>query len=181
MLPPTAAPNFVTLTQQYRDLAIEFPKLKGVTLAQWAYESGWGGSGLSAAHLNFAGMKWGNCDAHYGTLCRYGGANYTHFTSLQMFIEAYWHRLDTVSVFKGWRDHAGDPQDFITQITPGWLNGRITVPTGFLLADERTYVNQVMSIRNQRTEELFKWEDKQPPAKGPPQRPASPGWWRWWR
>lgn len=154
-LPLSASKNFVTLVDVLRDMAIEFPALKGVVLAQWAYESGWGQSGLATKHQNYAGMKWGAVDREYGNPLQYGTAKYTEFTCASAFIHAYWHRLDHVGVFDGWRLRAGlaDPMAFLAYITPGWLNGRaFAVP---LTADERVYVANVDSIYRNRTAELF--------------------------
>lgn len=150
----TASKNFVTLSDVYRDLAIEFPSLKGITLAQWAMESGWGQSGLSAKHQNYAGMKWGKVDAEFGGPLQYGNTKYTEFTSPSSFIHAYWHRLDNVGVFKGWRLRAEvGPEAFLTFITPGWLTGRSFATP--LTTPERGYVEQVTGIWTRRTRELF--------------------------
>src|ERR1700704_6205252 len=89
MLPLTASPNFVTLAETYRDYSIVFPKLKGVTLAQWALESGWGMTRLAKQYHNYAGMKWGKIDGAFGEPIMYGGQKYTGFTSPTMFIEGY--------------------------------------------------------------------------------------------
>ena len=41
------------LVEKYKSAVIEFPNLKPVTLAQWALESGRGGSELAKKHFNF--------------------------------------------------------------------------------------------------------------------------------
>lgn len=153
-LPQNATKNFVLLAQQYRDLDIEHPHLKGVTLAQWALESGWGGTKLCAEYGNYAGMKWGSTDAEYGHPVVYGGSKYTWFADLTSFINGYWHRLDHVDMYDGWREHAQTPEDFLSFITPPWLTGRRTTD-GALLPAERMYVREIMDIRNRRTEEFF--------------------------
>lgn len=152
MLPLTATPNFITLAQAYRDFAISFPRLKGVTLAQWAMESGWGMTRLARQYGNYAGMKWGSIDREYGEPVMYGGTKYTSFTTPTTFILGYWHRLSSPA-WRGWEDHAADPQDFISFITPEWLTGRKA--NGSLSTDERKYVRDIMDIRNRRTEEFF--------------------------
>lgn len=153
MLPLTASPNFVTLANAYRDYPIAFPALKGVTLAQWALESGWGMTRLAKQLNNYGGMKWGNIDSAFGAPAMYGGQKYTQFSSLSMFIEGYWNRIEMSPAWAGWQDHMDSPAEFIAFITPEWLTGRKA--DGSLLADESKYVRDVMDIRNRRTEELF--------------------------
>jgi hypothetical protein len=153
-LPLVASKNFVTLAEQYRELPIEFPPLKAITLAQWAEESGWGRTSLADRHLNFAGMKWGAVDADFGSPVMYGQTRYTQFSDLTSFIHAYWHRLDAVSVFDGWRIQADDPVAFVNFITPGWLSGRM--PVFPLTSDERRYTKDIWNICRNRTEEFFR-------------------------
>lgn len=154
MLPQSADKSFVILADQYRDYYLEWPHLKGVTLAQWAVESGWGQSGLSRTHGNYAGMKWGPIDQEFGSPILTGGGKYTAFTSSTTFIAGYWNRLLNASPYTGVRDHTRTAEEFITFITPPWLNGRH--PLGPLQSNERDYVRDIMDIRNRRTEELFK-------------------------
>lgn len=182
-LPLTATKNFGILTDVYRDLPIEYPALKAITLAQWAYESGWGTSNLANKHLNFAGMKWGQVDGEYGTPWLNGNTKWTSFTSLSSFIHAYWHRLDNVSVFRGWHARAtSGPEAFLTYITPGWLNGRAYDLS--LTGDERYYVAQVLDIWQRRTKELFLAQET--PHENPVSEPAQPTapsrswWWPHW-
>jgi N-acetylmuramoyl-L-alanine amidase len=153
MLPLTASPNFVTLAQLYRDYDIAFPKLKGVTLAQWALESGWGSTRLAKQFHNYGGMKWGSVDHMFGEPAMYGGQKYTGFSSPTMFIEGYWNRIMISPAWATWQDHMDSPEDFITFITPEWLNGRKA--DGSLAASERKYIHDVLDIRNHRTEEFF--------------------------
>lgn len=159
-LPLIAAKNFVLLAQQYRDLPIEFPHLKGVTLAQWAMESGWGKTKLAGEFGNYAGMKWGACDAGFGSPVVYGKEKYTWFSDLTSFIHAYWNRLDSVDLYGGWREHAETPETFINFITPPWLTGRRTTD-GALTQPERTYVRDITDIRVRRTEEFFSLATKE--------------------
>lgn len=154
MLPLTATKNFALLAEQYKAHPIEQPALKGVTLAQWAEESGWGQTKLAQVHGNYAGMVWGAVDENFGTPVMYGNRRFTQFTSLTNFIDCYWHRLDNVSVFNGWRDFADTPERFITYIAPGWLSG---TPCGHPLTfAEKRYVRDVLDIRSRRTEEIFR-------------------------
>lgn len=155
MLPHSATSNFVTLADTYRDFSLEWPYLKGVTLAQWAMESGWGMTRLAKTYGNYAGMKWGSIDQHFGAPIIYsGGTKYTAFTSPTMFIEGYWNRVLNASPYAGVRDNMKSAEEFITYLTPPWLTGR----TGHndLSSAERKYVRDIMDIRNRRTEELFK-------------------------
>lgn len=153
MLPQIATKNFVTLSEQYRDYSIAFPRLKGVTLAQWALESGWGKTKLAQVHQNYAGMKWGQVDSLFGSPVMYGGGKYTSFTSPTMFIEGYWNRVLNTAPFNTWHGHVDDPTVFITWITPMWLTGR--KEDGNLLAEERSYIKEVLDIQRRRTEEIF--------------------------
>ena len=50
-----ASQQLLDLAGHYRDKQVEFPGLKGVTLASWILESGWGQSELARKHNNFAG------------------------------------------------------------------------------------------------------------------------------
>lgn len=152
-LPATAQDNFRALLDQYRAMPIEFEHLKAATLAQWGWESGWGKSTLASKYNNFAGMKWGNVDAAYGQPVRLSNGVWTYFPSFTPFIEGYWHRLDNVSVFRGWRGHTSDASDFLVYIAPGWLTGR--APSGALNTQERAYVRNVLSIVTSRTAGLF--------------------------
>jgi hypothetical protein len=179
-LPLTATPTFVILKDVYRDLPIEFPSLKGMTLAQWAFESGWGRSNIASKSLNFAGMKWGQVDSAFGTPLQYGNVKYTQFTSPSAFIQAYWHRLDNVSVFDSWRLRAArGPATFLAYITPGWLNGRaFSVP---LTVQERDYVAQVTSIWRNRTAEIFQGAPAAPDEPEPAVfKDERPYWRRLW-
>jgi hypothetical protein len=152
-LPATATKNFKQLIELYRDLPVDFPHLKAASAAQWAMESGWGKSGLAAKHLNFAGMKWGQVDRTFGVPAIVGGETWTAFPDPAKFIQAYWHRLDNVSVFKGWRDHTKDATDFLVFVTPGWLTGR--APSVPLRPEERAYVRDILSIANGRMAPIF--------------------------
>jgi hypothetical protein len=123
--PVTATEDFRSLAYLYAATDIEFPHLKGVTLAQWALESGWGTSNLARQHRNYAGMKWRKADAQFGNAQPYtahdGRTEYTHFNRNLDFIRAYWNRLDGVSAYAGWRQHTGSPEDFIGFIGPIWV------------------------------------------------------------
>jgi N-acetylmuramoyl-L-alanine amidase len=142
--PATATDGFKTLAALYAVTETEFPHLKGVTLAQWALESGWGTSNLARQHRNFAGMKWRKADAQFGNAQPYtahdGRTEYTHYNRNIDFIRAYWNRLDGVSAYKGWRDHVGSPEDFISFVGPIWVGRGI----------DPNYVKRVLYIYNGR-------------------------------
>jgi hypothetical protein len=137
--PPTATPAFRALAGLYAETDIEFPHLKGISLAQWARESGWGTSNLARDHRNYAGMKWRNTDSQFGSARSYtahdGRTQYTHFNRDIDFIRAYWARLDTAP-YKGWRDHVTTAEDFIAFIGPTWVGRNI----------DPQYVNGVLYI-----------------------------------
>ena len=150
MLPATVAQNFVTLTQVYMELPIEFPHLKAVTLAQWAEESGWGKSDLAKRHMNYGGAKWREYMREFAAPVMYAAhddkTRYCSFASHEMYIRAYWARLDLEPAYEGWRDHTDTPESFLGFIGPIWFG----VPGG-----EDAYVRRVLAIMKNRTQDLF--------------------------
>lgn len=156
-LPKSAGRNFFLLAETYKDHPIEFPLLKPITLAQWGLESGWGKTGLAQRHMNYAGMKWGGgpVDVRYGSPCYYADRQrYVSFTNHDFFIDCYWERLKQVPIYSGWRAAAEQgPLSFLNHITPPWLSGR--KPDGKLTAAERGYVQDILSIAADRTDEIF--------------------------
>lgn len=153
MLPSTAAPTFVELTRVYMELPIEFPHLKGVTLAQWAEESGWGNSRLAQQYFNFGGAKWREYMRPYAAPVMYGAhdgkTRYCWFGSHERYITAYWAKLDLEPAYAGWRDHTQDAESFIRAIGPAWFG----VP-----GEEEAYVRRVLTILDRRTAEIFEPE-----------------------
>ncbi len=109
------------LIETYRAIGIEFPDLKPITLAQWAYHSDFGESALAQAHLNFGGLLFREelrGLAEPVTYTEYGGeATYCRFDSLENFIRGYWSFIDRAP-YEGWRAVAHDPFDFINLIGP---------------------------------------------------------------
>jgi N-acetylmuramoyl-L-alanine amidase len=142
--PASTTENFKALAYLYGSTDIEFPHLKGVSLAQWALESGWGTSNLARQHRNYAGMKWRKADAQFGNAQPYtahdGRTEYTHFNRNLDFIRAYWNRLDGVSAYKGWRNHTATPEDFIRFVGPIWVGQGV----------DAQYVKRVLYIYNTR-------------------------------
>jgi hypothetical protein len=127
-MPRTTALRMRTLIKVYAETDIEFPHLKGITVAQWCIESAWGSSRAAREDGNFAGMKWREGDRKYnGTPSKVHGndgyerVNYTHFSTKTDFIRAYWGRLDEVSAYKGWRKNTQSPITFIGTIGPPWV------------------------------------------------------------
>lgn len=124
-LPPTVHKEFVALIEEYRKAVIEFPHLKGVTVAQWALESGWGGTGLAKRYNNFAGAKWRRYMEPFGVQVQYPAHDglewYTYFHTYASFIQGYWKRLDLEPMYKGWRDHTATPEDYMKFIGPIWV------------------------------------------------------------
>jgi flagellum-specific peptidoglycan hydrolase FlgJ len=115
---------FWQLAQSYQAMAIDHPHLKGVTLAQWALESGFGSTALAKEHLNFAGMKWREVMKPYATSVSYeahdGREDYCKFASVDDFIKGFWARLDLMPPYAGWRDNAKTPESFIGFIAEIW-------------------------------------------------------------
>lgn len=128
-VPLTKLPNdplFSELAAAYSDKKIEFPKLKAVTLAQWAVESAFGRSEIAQRHYNFASLQYlqktKNC--HKVTIEAPGRTTeFCRFASIDAFIEGYWARLDNANAYNGWRDHADDPEAFLDFIAPRWAPG----------------------------------------------------------
>lgn len=112
---------FRKLAESYGRMEIAHPILKGVTLAQWAVESGRGTSDLATKHLNFGGLKWRSEMEGFATKVRYeahdGIADYCAFADLEAFIRGYWRFLER-SPYRGWEAHAGSAVDFIRYIGP---------------------------------------------------------------
>lgn len=150
-LPSTAKPWFKELLDVYYETPIEFEHLKGITAAQWAKESGWGGSALAREHNNYAGAKWRAGLEPYGRPVTYsawdGRDTYFHFNDEASFIAAYWKRFDLLPAYKGWRNHTRTPEEFITFIGPKWL--------GMTPADNARYIKDVLRIYNERTKAIF--------------------------
>ena len=118
-----ASKQLLDLADRYRDAAVEFPGLKGVTFASWILESGWGQSELARKHNNFAGMKYRNEMRRFARKVRYqahdGADDYCAFDTLEDFVAGYWAFLDR-SPYNGWRDRAGDARAFIAFVGPIW-------------------------------------------------------------
>ncbi|MFS8037026.1 glucosaminidase domain-containing protein [Xanthobacter sp. AM11] len=133
-------PLFARLRQALEAMPLSIPdldadtarSLKSIVLAQWAEESGWGTSALSAEHFNFAGMKaLSEVDAILTQLSAQkvwyeahdGFDWYLRFGRLEDFITGYFMFLDR-SPYGGWRAAARrSPHDFIRFIGRVWSNG----------------------------------------------------------
>lgn len=144
MFPSTVKKNFTKLADIYASTPIEFPHLKGITLAQWAIESGWGGTGLAQRHNNYAGAKWRKYMAPFGYQVQYqahdGMEWYTHFHDERMFINGYWARLDLEPMYNGWREHTTTSAAYIKFIGPIWVG---TDPV-----DKARYVRDIIRIHS---------------------------------
>lgn len=142
--PNTVDPVFVSLAETYKKHPIEFPQLKGVTLAQWALESGWGNSSLAAKFKNFAGMKWRTYMADFAQPVKYsahdGVTEYCQFETNRHFIEGFWARLDKESMYKGWRKFTKDGETWIGFVGPIWY--------GLGVDPGKKYVGDVMRIHD---------------------------------
>lgn len=150
-MPRATALRMRSLIKVYAELDIDFPHLKGITVAQWCIESAWGASRAAREDGNFGGMKWREGDRKYGGTPSkvhgndgYERVNYTHFQTKTAFIRAYWGRLDEVSAYRGWRGAASHPRAFIQFIGPPWV---------YYHPEE--YVENVTSIWQKHTRFLF--------------------------
>lgn len=112
---------FRRLATVYLGEAIRYPKLRAVTLAQWALESGRGSSALAREHYNFGGLKWRKEMTPYATKVKYGAQDgedfYCKFATLESFIAGYWAFLNRAP-YSGWEAHVATPEKFIRFIGP---------------------------------------------------------------
>ena len=112
---------FRRLTTVYLGEAIRYPKLRAVTLAQWALESGRGGSVLARDHYNFGGLKWRKEMTPYATKVKYAAHDgedfYCKFATLENFIAGYWAFLNRTP-YSGWEANVATPEKFIRFIGP---------------------------------------------------------------
>jgi hypothetical protein len=119
-----ATEAFAELGKLYANTPIAFPKLKEVTFAQWALESGWGASGLAQVHNNFAGLKWRSPDmVGFATPVEYeahdGKDTYCAFTGLPAFIAGFWHFMAR-DPYKGLENHAESAEGYLDHILPNY-------------------------------------------------------------
>ncbi len=153
-----ASQQLLDLAGHYRDKAVEFGNLKGVTLAGWILESGWGQSELARKHNNFAGMKYRPELKRFAKKVRYqahdGVDDYCAFETIEAFIDGYWAFLDRAP-YRGWRDRAADPAAFIGFVGPIW-------------SQDGAYVGKVLGLI-ERAQAML--EDA--PHPGPSSEPSS--------
>lgn len=94
------------LVSAYKTMDIEFPNLKKVTLAMWAFQSEFGQEPLAINALNFSSLKWdadlekiipGTYKMNYGS---HNGKEllYFQFDSVETFIKTFWRSLDKLPV-----------------------------------------------------------------------------------
>lgn len=127
---------FNQLVKAYAEMAITFPQLKGITIAQWLLESGRGTSRLATDYLNFGGLKWRDEMTGFATPVDYeasdGRDKYCKFNSLEGFIKGYWRFLER-SPYEGWRNNAGSAEAFIRFVGP-------------IYAGDSNYVSKVLNV-----------------------------------
>jgi LysM repeat protein len=127
---------FSQLVKAYAEMTIDFPQLKGITIAQWLLESGRGTSRLATEHLNFGGLKWRAEMAGFATPVDHEASDgldkYCKFASLEKFIQGYWHFLER-SPYEGWRGNIGSAEEFIGFIGP-------------IYAGDSNYVSKVLNL-----------------------------------
>lgn len=121
---------FEALIRTYAEAPIRAPRLKTITLAQWALESGWGSSELARDHRNFAGLKYRArvnagrpADRPLATPVDYlahdGEDTYCAFASLEDFIAGYWAFVGNGAMYDGWEAYAEDPSGYIAHLKRG--------------------------------------------------------------
>lgn len=142
-LPDTATKRFGALVADYKAEPIKFPKLRSITFAQWAKESGWGTSKLARQHLNYGGMKWRPYMNLWAEPVEYvawdAPGTYCKFPDHQAWIHGYWGRFGKEPAYKGWEEKAAiGPEAFIHHIGPIWL--------GMSPQDNAAYVLDVLRI-----------------------------------
>jgi murein DD-endopeptidase MepM/ murein hydrolase activator NlpD len=127
---------FNQLVKVYAETAIEFPQLKGITVAQWLLESGRGNSRLASEHLNFGGLKWRTGMEAFAMPVEYQASDgldkYCKFENLEKFIKGYWHFLGR-SPYEGWRNNVGSAEEFIGFIGP-------------IYAGDSHYISKVLNV-----------------------------------
>lgn len=142
-LPLKTSKQFTDLIDVTGEHPCEFPHLRETVLAQMALESGYGTSDLAKQHLNFAGMKWREIMSRFASPISYeandGRTKYCKFSTVLNFWNGYWHRLDAMSAYDGWRDHTKNGDDFIAFIGPIWL--------GLRPSQNKEYVKKVLNVR----------------------------------
>jgi hypothetical protein len=133
--------EFRQLISLYKTTDIEFKRLKPVTVAMWILESGWGWSGLAVEHKNYAGMKFRKEIERYATSVDYeahdGVGKYCKFASHENFIKGFWAFVDRAP-YKGWREHAGNSEDFIAFVGAIW-------------AEDKKYIDKVIDLIDDAT------------------------------
>ena len=126
---------FNQLVKAYAKTTIDFPQLKGITIAQWILESGRGTSRLATEHLNFGGLKWRDEMTGFATPVDYeasdGWEKYCKFDSLEKFIKGYWRFVER-SPYEGWRNNVSSAEAFI-----GFV--------GTIYAGDKNYVAKVLN------------------------------------
>ncbi|MBD2655419.1 N-acetylmuramoyl-L-alanine amidase [Synechocystis sp. FACHB-383] len=127
---------FNQLVKFYEETTIDFPQLKGITIAQWILESGRGTSRLAVEHLNFGGLKWRPEMTEFATPVDYEASDgldkYCKFESLEKFIKGYWRFLDR-SPYEGWRNNVDSAEKFIGFIGP-------------IYAGDSNYITKVLNV-----------------------------------
>lgn len=111
------------LVKEYAATPIKAPRLKIVTLAQWALESGFASSELAREHNNFGGLKFrarvnrGRETDPLATPVDYqahdGEDVYCKFGSLGDFILGYWAFIENGSMYDGWEAYGDDASGYI--------------------------------------------------------------------
>jgi hypothetical protein len=159
-MPDASRQSWKKLAAEYRKADIALPKLKAITLAQWALESGRGTSELSQKHLNFAGLKFRERMQGHATPVDYEASDgldtYCAFASIADFIRGYWHFIDS-GPYQGYRDFADDPVGYVAHLKSKGYAG------------DPTYVQKVVRLLAEAQELL-----EEEPAGGEPDRPSRP-------
>lgn len=128
------------LSQTYKKLSIEAPRLRAITLAQWLLESGRATSNLSTLHYNFAGLKWRDEMTGFASVVSYeahdGRTDYCKFDSVEKFVRGYWTFIDR-DPYEGWRKYSKDPHGFMEHL----------VRSGY--CPDNGYINQVFSLEKE--------------------------------
>ncbi len=154
---------FNQLVKAYAETTIDFPQLKGITIAQWLLESGRGTSRLATEHLNFGGLKWRDEMTGFATPVDYeasdGWGQYCKFDSLEKFVKGYWRFLER-SPYEGWRNNVGSAEAFIGFVGP-------------IYAGDSNYVSKVLNVYDEAKQLLADAEhsDHHPGTSEPVTKP----------
>lgn len=143
--------SFEDFTDVLADTAIEFGNLKVIQMAQAIKESGRGTSDLFKQHNNPFGMKFRSEMGGIAHSVRYTDwegieDDYCSFSNFDNAVNGYWIFIDR-SPYKGWRNHANSPDDYVHHIVfSGYLGGSEV--------QRAAYVDSILRLKSEAEQRL---------------------------